>query len=124
MSHPIPNFKTKDDETKFLTLSEIFTDVQPEQIIDKLNEAHGDVQGAIEKILSAKGGSTPRPVIDASNLLKFFEIILIYPKNRNYSCLLITIVLIEIKNNRNAPILQISPNPPRALKRPINRKRI
>jgi len=61
MSQHTPNFKNKDDENKFLTLSEIFIDVKPEQIIDKLNEAHGDVQGAIEKILSAKGGSTPRP---------------------------------------------------------------
>ncbi len=73
MSQHIPSFKNKDDETKFLTLSEIFIDVKPEQIIDKLNEAHGDVQGAIEKILSAKGGSTPRPVSINFKFIKNFR---------------------------------------------------
>lgn len=86
MSHHIPNFKNKEDETKFLTLSEIFVDVKPEQIIDKLNEAHGDVQGAIEKILSVKGGSTPRSVNMNFKFIKIFEIILNRPKNRKYSC--------------------------------------
>jgi hypothetical protein len=83
MSH---QFKNKDEENKFLTLSEIFTDVKPDQILNKLNEAHGDVESAIEKILSAKGGSTPRPTV--CNFFKFLKISKNYSKSSEKSKLI------------------------------------
>jgi hypothetical protein len=44
-------FASQEEEKKFLTLSEIFKNLEPTKIIAKLKESNGEVELAIEKLL-------------------------------------------------------------------------
>jgi hypothetical protein len=59
-------FTSQEEEKKFLTLSEIFKNLEPTKIIAKLKESNGEVELAIEKLLEEQpttksSKTTPNP---------------------------------------------------------------